>query len=917
MTIVTIVSTVKRVKRFPQPKSHARDQTASALKARQCLITHRARTVRFALYLQYFGNSNLNRLSAILPLTCPGFEPTQLAVEAARLLSGMRHRTMSTKIGHFEILSELAKSATGAVYKANDPQTSQTVALKAIQLSAFGDCAGELQQCLLAEAETTKVLSHPNLSPVFGAGEIEGQFCAAMEYIQGNSIATMLANKEGFSIWDLLDIGRQVCSGLDHAHSHNIFHFSLEPAKIMCGWDSTVRILSYGVSSVGKFTRQMPGVPAILQYMSPEQVRGENIDARSNLFSLGAMFYEMVTERKPFDREDAESLRQSILESTPVPPMHVNPKLHPGLSDLIMKALAKDPGERYQNGRELLDDLEKCKESKPQAAKQAAAPAKSPIPEAVKAATQQKFVGASTPPPAARPASAPVAPSRPAAEVKPQPVQSKPVEKKTPPPFAPAKATAAAAGAAGQPVSSPSAKVVTNAATPTSSSLSWIDGSATEAPESESPKIAVDPMMAEGGPSRGGSVSFSEMTELPPLKEIYTPPPPPPPASDQPPAFAPRATAYADELPEKPKIQPREVAEKAIKEIKNVPPTLMVYSIAGAAVLILIIAVVLVLHVNSLNSDGDSPRPALEPATQSAETQPAPRPRPAQSQPVQPAATPAQAPEPAAEAEPEPTHFAPAVAKGRNARKKPAPAAAAAPVVVPGQMAIDSTPQGAQVQIDGRTDPSWVTPFTLSGLGIGQHTVTVSKAGYSTDTRTVDVASGAKAFVVTHLNQLMATLAVSSSPAGANVYVDGKDTGKLTPAQVSVDKGQHVVLVRKSGYIDATTNAQFILGQTLSFSPTLPLLGNVDDIKTTGKMKKLFGGKDAQGMGTVSVKTQPKGAQVAVNQHMLDKDSPVDFTLDPGNYIVDITMSGFVPIHKVITVDKGGKAVIDEVMQRQ
>ncbi|MGB8762386.1 MAG: serine/threonine-protein kinase, partial [Candidatus Sulfotelmatobacter sp.] len=273
---------------------------------------------------------------------------------------------MSTKIGHFEILSELSKSATCVVYKANDAETSQTVALKAIQLSAFGESAAELQRCLLEEAEIAKVLSHSNLTPVRSAAEIDGQLCGAMEYIQGNSIATMLARKEGFSIWDLLDIGRQVCSGLDDARSHNIFHFSLEPSKIMCGWDSTVRILGYGFSGVGKFAAQMPGVPSILHYMSPEQVRGESIDTRSNLFSLGAMFYEMVTDRKAFDREDADSLRQSILESTPVPPMHVNPKLHPVLSDLIMKALAKDPAERYQSGRELLDELEKCKESKPQ-----------------------------------------------------------------------------------------------------------------------------------------------------------------------------------------------------------------------------------------------------------------------------------------------------------------------------------------------------------------------------------------------------------------------------------------------------------------------------------------------------------------------------------------------------------------------
>src|SRR6202451_4685760 len=283
---------------------------------------------------------------------------------------------MSTKIGHFEVLSELSKSATGVVYKATDPATSQTVALKAIQLSIFGERAAELQKCLLEEAEKTKVLSNPNLTVVYGAGEIEGRFCAAMEYIQGNSVATMLERKEGFSIWDLLDIGRQVCSGFDHAHSHQVFHYSLEPAKIMCGWDGTVRVLGFGVSGVGKFTEQMPGVPAILHYMSPEQIRGENIVGRSNLYSLGALFYEMVTDRKAFDREDSESLRQSILESTPVSPMQVNPKLHPVLSDLIMKALAKDPGERYQSGRELLDDLEKCKESKAQAAKPAAAPAK-------------------------------------------------------------------------------------------------------------------------------------------------------------------------------------------------------------------------------------------------------------------------------------------------------------------------------------------------------------------------------------------------------------------------------------------------------------------------------------------------------------------------------------------------------------
>jgi hypothetical protein len=232
-------------------------------------------------------------------------------------------------------------------------------------------------------------------------------------------------------------------------------------------------------------------------------------------------------------------------------------------------------------------------------------------------------------------------------------------------------------------------------------------------------------------------------------------------------------------------------------------------------------------------------------------------------------------------------------------------------------MSVDSNPQGAQIQIDGKSDPSWITPYTLSGLDPGQHNITVSKAGYSSDSRSVEVTSGTKSFVVTHLSQLMATLAVTSTPPGANVYVDGKDTGKMTPAQVSVDKGQHTVLVRKQGYLDETTSSQFVLAQTVNFSATLRALGNVDDIKTVGKMHKLFGGKEAQAMGTVSVRTQPKGAQVAVNQHVLDKMSPLEFSVDPGNYVVDITLTGYAPIHKVVTVDKGGKAVIDEVMQHE
>src|SRR6202162_5269435 len=274
-----------------------------------------------------------------------------------------------SKIGHFEILSELSKSGTGAVFKANDPQTNQTVALKAIQLSAFGESAAELESCLLQEAETTKVLSNPNLAPVFGAGVIDGQFYAAMEYIQGNSVATMLARKEGFSIWDLLDITRQVCSGLEQAASKGVAHHSLEPSKIMVQWDGMVKILGYGISNMSLIGADSEkGLGRLMPYCSPEQIRGEAIDLRSNLFTLGAILYEMVVGRKAFDAADPVTLVSQIESQMPLGPCSVNSKIQPAVSALIMKALAKDPAERYQSARELLHDLEKCKENGKKAA---------------------------------------------------------------------------------------------------------------------------------------------------------------------------------------------------------------------------------------------------------------------------------------------------------------------------------------------------------------------------------------------------------------------------------------------------------------------------------------------------------------------------------------------------------------------
>src|ERR1700690_629001 len=355
---------------------------------------------------------------------------------------------MANKIGRFEILSEITHSEIGAVYKAADPESGQTIALKTIKLQMLDEQADVLVDHILREAAGTKPLSSHNIAQLFGVEVIDSLCCASEEYVQGNSIATMLARNEGFSIWDLQDIVRQTCQGLDHAHSHNVVHYSLEPAKIMVTWDGTVKVLSFGVSCMGAFTCQASGkAPDVLHYVSPEQLRGDPVDARSNIFSLGAILYEMATESKAFPGDDADQVRQALVEVMPEAPIKVNKKIHPVLSEVIMKALCKAPEERYQSGQDLVNDLERCKESTTKAeAKKSAKPAQgSNAPQAPKSAS-------APPPPQKAVASHDRAPAQAAsAETIVRPAVTEPVpasssSPSSPQTSSPARAAAAAAG---------------------------------------------------------------------------------------------------------------------------------------------------------------------------------------------------------------------------------------------------------------------------------------------------------------------------------------------------------------------------------------------------------------------------------------------------------------------------------------
>ena len=824
---------------------------------------------------------------------------------------------MSNKIGRFEIISEISRSEAVAVYKATDTESGQTVALKVLKLEGLGDQAKSVVETLLKEFESSKVLQSPNIAVLHSAEEMDGNFCASMEYVQGNSVATTLSRKEGFSIWDLLDIARQTRQGLDHSYSHQVVHHSLEPAKIMVTWDGTVKLLGFGISQMSASAIQAQGQPpAILHYMSPEQVRGEAIDARSNLFSLGAIFYEMMTECKAFQGEDAEQVRKQILEFNPTPLHQINPKINPALSEVILKALAKDPEQRYQTGQELVSDLEKCKNP----AKVAAPAPASKAPAA----------------PAAKAPSAPVQPKAPEPKIAEKKAAPAPTPQPVPAAVQPAlqtfqaapeprKAAAAAGWGANTNATATSPRTpkldqseqffTTTVKASVDALIEQGEAKLSAAPaevEPEAPKIAVDPMMAE--PQKGAastSRSFSDINELPPLKETYVAPAPTPATTAQPEVIEQPEIILKSRPVEKPKIQPREVAKKAVTEIKKTPPKLFGYSIAGAAIVILLVIAGIASHIYSENSwDENTPVQTAQPVVRPKPAAPQPQaaaPAPQAVQPQQPADSSAQAPAPAPAEET--TDVAPdsVTVRPKYNKKKPRQVAT---VVLPGQISISTTPAGVEVSLDGQHDASWVTPIILTSIAPGHHTLSLSKSGYSTETRTLDVTQGSKSIVSLQLAQLSAGVTVNSTPSGAEIYLDGHDTGHATPAQISINKpGNHTFVVKKQGYLDESTSANLQFGQTFHFDRTLKPLGVTDDIK----YKKLFGGK-ANGMGSVSIKTNPKGAQVSVNHRILDKASPVEFYLNPGTYEIEVTASGYKTIHRVVEVSRDGKVNIDEPM---
>ena len=308
--------------------------------------------------------NKVNRAKQLMDTVIIGGGAAAGGAASTMLLDGSISKPM---LGRYEIEKELGKDAMGVVYLGKDPKINRTVAIKTMALAQEfeEDELDDVKERFFREAETAGRLDHPNIVTIYDAGEEHDLAFIAMEFLAGHDLARYTKEEALLPLPTVMGIVFKSAMALDYAHKKNVVHRDIKPANVMYEPDSKqVKLTDFGIARITDSSKTKTGmVLGTPSYMSPEQLSGKKVDGRSDLFSLGVMFYQMISGKLPFAGDSMATLMYKIANEAHTEVNEIRPDLakqRPCISAIINKALEKDPETRYQVGAELARDIQRC-----------------------------------------------------------------------------------------------------------------------------------------------------------------------------------------------------------------------------------------------------------------------------------------------------------------------------------------------------------------------------------------------------------------------------------------------------------------------------------------------------------------------------------------------------------------------------